>query len=167
MDKTKIMKKITIRTHSLEETVRLGEVIARSIDPGKGILLTGDLGTGKTTIISGLCRGLGVKDQVKSPTFVLTWVYESAKAPVYHIDLYRLDDYCELENIGWEEMVEENRIYMVEWADRFPLPYTEQSLSINLEYGENPEDRTIDITFDENIYPNLEKDLADYENSRI
>jgi tRNA threonylcarbamoyladenosine biosynthesis protein TsaE len=80
MDKTKIMKKITIRTHSLEETVRLGEVIARSIDPGKGILLTGDLGTGKTTIISGLCRGLGVKDQVKSPTFVLTWVYESAES---------------------------------------------------------------------------------------
>jgi tRNA threonylcarbamoyladenosine biosynthesis protein TsaE len=161
------MKTKTIKTRSLEETVNLGQVIAKSLGPGKGILLTGDLGTGKTTIISGLCRGLGVKNQVKSPTFVLTWVYESREAPVYHVDLYRLDDYCELENIGWEEMVEENRIYMVEWADKFPLPYTEQSLKIHLEYGEKPEDRTINIIFDENIYPNLEKDLVEYENSRI
>lgn len=159
------MKNLKIYTNNADETINLGRIVARSLGPGCGILFEGDLGTGKTTFISGICGGLGVKQTVKSPSFVLVWAYQGEN-PVYHVDLYRLTDYDELENIGWEEIVDESAIYLVEWADRFHLPYTEGALRMKMEYGETPEKRELNFFFDEAVYPNLERDLEDYENSR-
>lgn len=155
------MKSVKIKTSGREETIALGEKIAKSLSMGKGVLMTGDLGTGKTTITMGLCRGLGASDPVRSPTFTLVREYRGT-CPIHHIDLYRLDDYDELENIGWEEMSGDSCIYIVEWADRFELPFTENSLEILIEYGRDFDLRTITVNFDENIFPNLEKDLKEY-----
>ncbi|MCE1247514.1 MAG: tRNA (adenosine(37)-N6)-threonylcarbamoyltransferase complex ATPase subunit type 1 TsaE [Firmicutes bacterium] len=159
------MKTLTFTTNSYNHTVELGETIAKSLLPGQGILLTGDLGAGKTTIISGICKTLGYTGHVKSPTFVIAWLYEG-NHPIYHVDLYRLDDYCELENIGWEEMTDESRIYLVEWADKFELPFTADALKLFLEYGDNPDSRKITVEYNERTYPHLEKDLLEYENNR-
>ena len=82
--------------------------------------LTGEIGSGKTVFIKGLCRGLGVKDskKVKSPTFVLCHLYEG-KIPLYHFDLYRLEKERELERIGFDEFLTDPRaVSLVEWADR-------------------------------------------------
>jgi tRNA threonylcarbamoyladenosine biosynthesis protein TsaE len=159
------MKTLFFSTQSNDETVNLGKIIAKSLMPGQGVLLTGDLGAGKTTIISGICQTLGYSGHVKSPTFVIAWLYEG-NFPIYHIDLYRLDDYCELENIGWEEMTDESRVYLVEWADKFELPFTANALKIFLEYGEEPNIRKITLDYDELNYPHLEKELREYENHR-
>jgi len=147
------MKTIEIKTNSSDETIALGERIGKTLKKGSGILFFGDLGTGKTTLISGICKGLGVRNRVKSPTFVLTWLYEG-DVPVYHVDLYRLSEYEELENIGWEEMVDETGVYLVEWADRFELPYTENAIRIYMDYGEKIDERIIKINFGENYVDN-------------
>lgn len=146
---------------SPEKTREIGRIISRFLSPGRGILFTGDLGTGKTVIISGVCSGLGVTQKVKSPSFVIAWQYEGL-CPVYHIDLYRLDDYCEMENIGWEDMTGENCIYLVEWADRFPLPYTETAVRILIEYAEY-DTRNINVEFDPLIYTGMNEELKKYE----
>ena len=156
--------KLKITSNSPENSISLGKTLGKNLDGGKGILLTGDLGTGKTTMITGICESLEVKQKVKSPTFVLAWLYEG-KYPVYHIDLYRLADYDELENIGWEEMVEDTKIYLVEWADRFELPYTEAAIRIFLDYGEDQYQRHFIIEFDKKYYPNLEMELKKYVDS--
>jgi len=160
------MKTIEIKTFKANQTQEVGETISRSLYPGSGALFTGELGTGKTTLISGICRGLKVQQQVKSPTFVLVWAYQG-KVPVYHVDLFRLSDYHELENVGWEEMVEDRGIYLVEWADRFELPYTGESLKIHMDYGPKKDTRIIKITFDENIFNHLKKDLKQLVDSWI
>lgn len=148
------MNTIEIKTKSSDETLALGEKIGESLYPGSGILFYGDLGSGKTTLISGICKGLGVKSRIKSPTFVLAWFYDE-DLPVYHVDLYRLSEYEELENIGWEEMVDENGVYLVEWADRFELPYTENAIRIYIDYGEKINYRKFRIEFDGNLYEGL------------
>lgn len=82
--------------------------------------------------------------------------------PIFHVDLYRLGDYEELENIGWEEMTEAPNVYLVEWADRFELPFTGKALQVDMDYGEKINERKIRLSFDENIFPGLEEELRDY-----
>jgi tRNA threonylcarbamoyladenosine biosynthesis protein TsaE len=145
-----------------ESTIRLGTVLSRSLKPGSGALLSGELGSGKTTLITGICRGLGVTEKIKSPTFTLENIYQ-ASMPIHHADLYRLNDPSELENIGWEDMADESGIYLVEWADRFTIPGAEGAIKISLEYGEKQDDRIILIEFDESLFPGLERDLSYYK----
>lgn len=152
---------INLKSGDAEESVNMGRILGKHLGGGCGVLFAGDLGTGKTTMIAGICESLGVKQKVKSPTFVLAWLYEG-NFPIYHIDLYRLGDYDELENIGWEEMVEDTKIYLVEWADRFDLPYTDKAVRMSLDYGENLTERIFKLSFDEKIYPQLESELSDY-----
>ncbi len=158
------LHKTVIYTNSPQGTVKLGEVISFSLRRGGGVLLSGDLGTGKTTLISGICQGLQVKNKVKSPTFVLVWLYEGV-VPIYHIDLYRLESYEELEEIGWEEMAEEGKIYLVEWADKFYIPFTQNAIKIDIKSGKDIESREIEISFDPSIFPHLREDLENYVKS--
>lgn len=113
------MKKRTI-TDSPQETIDLAKKIAAKLRPGTVLCLEGDLGSGKTTFIKGLAEGLGLKhpEQVKSPTFVLMHIYRS-KVPLYHFDCYRLESPEELENIGFEDFVNDPQaISCVEWAGK-------------------------------------------------
>lgn len=114
------MKKRTVLTHSIEETLDFAKKLAGELKPGTVLCLEGQLGSGKTTFVKGLAEGLGLKrpDQVKSPTFVLMHIYK-AKTPLYHFDCYRLNSLEELENIGFEDFVNDpHAISCVEWAEK-------------------------------------------------
>ena len=87
-------------TGSREETIALGERLGRALVAGDVLVLTGDLGAGKTQLTKGIAAGMGVTDDVTSPTFTIEMVYEGAKMPLYHFDLYRLDDPDQLEDTG-------------------------------------------------------------------
>ena len=110
-------------SRSLEETLSFAKNYSAKLKPGAVLALTGDLGSGKTTFIKGLAAGLGLKDadEVKSPTFALMHVYQ-ARFPIYHFDLYRLDSAKEVEEIGFEEFINDPKaISCVEWAEKAGL----------------------------------------------
>ena len=110
----------TATTRSAKQTQDMGKALAGRLRPGTALLLEGDLGSGKTTFVKGIAQGLGFKQaqDVKSPTFVLLHIYE-ARIPVYHFDLYRLENETELEALGLDEFLNDPRgICCIEWAEK-------------------------------------------------
>ena len=95
-----------------------GRRLGRQIDPPLVITLDGDLGAGKTTLARAICEGYGVREDVTSPTFALVHQYEAPKSPVYHIDLFRLDNPAALQNIGWDDIVHADPLVLIEWPGR-------------------------------------------------
>lgn len=121
-------------THSPSETIERGHLIGRSLTSGTTIALVGDLGSGKTTLVKGIALGLGVKDarEVKSPTFVIFHIYKG-RIPLYHFDLYRLDESSDLEGIGIDEFLSDpTAVSVIEWADRIPAVLQQASIRIEL-----------------------------------
>lgn len=106
-------------TFSEEETYQLGVRLARLLGPGRAVSLEGDLGAGKTALVKGIAKGLGVRDTITSPTFTLVNTYEG-DVTLHHFDVYRIDDPEELYEIGWEEYFNPNDVCIVEWGDRVP-----------------------------------------------
>src|SRR6202142_4048779 len=111
-----------IKTHSAEETIARGREIGAKRKPPVLVLLSGDLGAGKTTLTKGIAAGAGAarEDDVTSPTFTLVHKYEGTTR-VYHVDLYRVGDLHDLETLGLEDIFSENAIVIVEWPDRLKL----------------------------------------------
>ena len=109
------------RTASEEETIALGERLARTLPPGATVLLIGNLGAGKTTLAKGIVQGLGAApaDEVSSPTFTLIHEYGVPPA-VYHVDLYRLDSARDAATLGLDELFDGSALVLVEWGERFP-----------------------------------------------
>src|SRR5579885_2893411 len=105
-------------TASEEETIALGERLARELPSRQVVLLIGDLGAGKTTLAKGIVRGLGAAapEEVSSPTFTLIHEY----GRVYHIDLYRLDREEEVATLGLDEIFDRDAVVLIEWGERFP-----------------------------------------------
>ncbi len=95
-----------------------GEAIGRRAVAPQLIALSGDMGAGKTTLIQAICRGYGVTDDVTSPTYALVHTYAAPASPVYHLDLYRLKGESELTNIGWDDILNERALVLVEWPER-------------------------------------------------
>lgn len=106
-------------THTTEETISLGERLGAALKPGDVLVLTGDLGAGKTQLTKGIAAAIGVQDDVTSPTFNILMVYEGAQMPLYHFDLYRLDDPDQLEDIGLYEMLDGDGACVIEWGEQF------------------------------------------------
>jgi len=104
---------------SVEATIRLGEALGTVLRAGDIVALTGDLGAGKTHFTKGIARGLGVEDEVTSPTFNILLVHEGRDIPLYHFDLYRLDEASQLDDIDYFGTVEADGASVVEWGDRF------------------------------------------------
>lgn len=124
-----------------EQTRHLGELLAQHLSPGSNILLQGDLGAGKTTLIQGLGKGLGIADSIASPTFTLINEYPEGRIPLYHLDLYRLEPeqvkaiYPE---IYWEGEEVTPGITAIEWSERLqykPTNYLEINLTHHLKRG--------------------------------
>ncbi|MBR2350058.1 MAG: tRNA (adenosine(37)-N6)-threonylcarbamoyltransferase complex ATPase subunit type 1 TsaE [Clostridia bacterium] len=109
-------------TRSTEETYALAQKIAQELKGGEVILLNGTLGAGKTTFTKGLALALGVKKTVVSPTFTIIKEYEGEKLHLYHIDMYRLEDDDELEELGVEELYREDSVVVIEWNRATILP---------------------------------------------
>jgi tRNA threonylcarbamoyladenosine biosynthesis protein TsaE len=122
----------SVTASSPEQTWKIGEILGSLAQEGDLICLYGELGAGKTNLAYGLARGLGVTEHyVTSPTFTLVNEYQG-RVPLYHIDLYRLQDPGELENIGFEEYIDSDGVTVIEWAERAEDELPEARLSVYL-----------------------------------
>ncbi len=122
-------------THSAEETIAFGRTLAAELTPPLLILLRGDLGAGKTTLVKGIAEGYEAAsaDDVTSPTFTLVHEYRGTRAALYHIDLYRVDTERELETLGLDDLVGPTSILLIEWGEKFPRFVRERNVEIVLE----------------------------------
>jgi len=122
-------------TNSPEETIALGRELASQLAPPKIVILRGDLGAGKTTLVKGIAEGFNAAshDDVTSPTFTLIHEYRGPAATVYHIDLYRIDTQRELETLGLDDLMTENSVLLIEWGEKFPRFQRERDVEIALE----------------------------------
>jgi len=125
---------IEITTHSAEETIAFGRKLAGLLTPPKLVLLRGDLGTGKTTLVKGIAAAFeaAAEEDVTSPTFTLVHEYRGPHANLYHIDLYRIDTPRELETLGLDDLRSDNSILLIEWGEKFPRLVRERDLEIAL-----------------------------------
>jgi tRNA threonylcarbamoyladenosine biosynthesis protein TsaE len=124
-----------IVTHSSDETIQFGRELGTLLKPPVLILLSGELGAGKTTLTKGIVSGVGAasEDEVTSPTFTLVHKYECG-ARVYHVDLYRIGDFHDLETLGLEDMLAEPGVVIVEWPDKLTLRTDWPIVRIQLEH---------------------------------
>jgi tRNA threonylcarbamoyladenosine biosynthesis protein TsaE len=130
-----------ITTNNPEETIAFGRTLAELLAPPKLVLLRGDLGAGKTTLVKGIAAAFEASDEedVTSPTFTLVHEYRGPRANLYHIDLYRIDTQRELETLGLDDLrAERDSILLIEWGEKFPRLLRERDVEISLERdGEN------------------------------
>ncbi|OGC30619.1 tRNA (adenosine(37)-N6)-threonylcarbamoyltransferase complex ATPase subunit type 1 TsaE [candidate division WOR-1 bacterium RIFOXYB2_FULL_48_7] len=131
-------------TKSADETVALGEKIGAFLLPNQLIALSGPLGAGKTTFIQGIARGLGVADYVTSPTFIIINEYQG-RLPLYHVDLYRLEDPAAIIELGLEEYFDRGGVCLIEWAERLGQLLPERAQTIDLQIVDENE-RTICVS---------------------
>jgi tRNA threonylcarbamoyladenosine biosynthesis protein TsaE len=127
-------------THSAEETIALGRALKEMLAPPKLVLLRGDLGAGKTTLVKGIAAAFeaALEDDVTSPTFTLIHEYRGPSANLYHIDLYRVDTQRELETLGLDDLRDENSILLIEWGEKFAKFVRERDVEIAIDrIGEN------------------------------
>lgn len=122
----------SVITSSPEQTWRTGQILGKLLGAGDTVCLYGDLGAGKTNFTYGIAQGLEVREQyITSPTYTFVNEYEG-RIPLYHMDLYRLEEPDELENIGFEEYLESDGVTVIEWADRAEDELPAERLSVYL-----------------------------------
>jgi tRNA threonylcarbamoyladenosine biosynthesis protein TsaE len=130
------------RTRSVEGTLALGERIAEMLTPPMLVVLRGEVGAGKTTLVKGIAAALGAatEDDVTSPTFTIVHEYEGTKVRLFHLDLYRLDTEEQIAVLGLDEMTGyDNALVLVEWGERFPSIVKRADGEIYMEHGEEDE----------------------------
>ena len=126
---------MTCTTHSERETAAVGRDLARTLAAGSVVLLSGDLGAGKTAFVKGLAEGLGVDaGEVSSPTFTLIPEYRGGRLTLFHVDLYRLNDPREIDDLGLEEIAADG-VLAIEWAEKLPRPFR-GAVSVAIAHGE-------------------------------
>jgi len=125
-----------VTTHSAEETIALGRSLASILTPPKLVLLRGDLGAGKTTLVKGVACAFNAAEEqdVTSPTFTLIHEYRGPEVNVYHVDLYRIDTPRQLETLGLDDLVAENSVLLIEWGEKFPRFVKERDVEIQIEH---------------------------------
>ena len=133
----------TVVTHAPQETAALAERLGAAAETGTVLCLVGDLGAGKTLFTQGFARGLGVTEEVTSPTFALMNQY-CGRLPVTHFDLYRLEREEELDEIGFYEFAEPSGgVVLIEWADKFPEALPKPHIRLEIERGDTEDERRL------------------------
>ena len=135
---------LNFKSNSPEETFAFGQSLGKILGAGQVICLAGDLGAGKTLLVQGLSKALGIEDVVSSPTFTILNVYESV-FPIYHFDLYRLNYAEELFDIGFYEYTEGNGLSIIEWPDKFPGELPEEYLWIDIKTTNHVNERSFQV----------------------
>lgn len=135
---------IAVVTKSAEDTRELGAALSAVARPGDVILLSGDLGAGKTTLVQGFARGLGITDHVVSPTFILVRTYRG-RLTLVHADAYRMDNLQEVTDLDLPELLDDGGVALVEWGDVIAPVLPADYLEIRLELGEGDDDRHIEV----------------------
>lgn len=124
------------------ELIAWGESFGRAAHPPLVVTLRGDLGAGKTTLARAICRGLGVQEEVTSPTYAIVHQY-AGRMPVYHLDLYRLAGPADLTNIGWDDIIGSGGVVLVEWPERAGDALPRDHIPLALEHVAGVSDRRL------------------------
>jgi len=133
----------TRTTHDAAQTEAVGEAVGSQLRAGDLVVLTGDLGAGKTTFAKGLARALGVEQTVTSPTFTIVQEYEG-RVPLAHVDVYRLERIQELHDFGFEELLEE-RVTVVEWGEAIAAVLPRDRIDVRIGPGADDDDRVVEV----------------------
>jgi tRNA threonylcarbamoyladenosine biosynthesis protein TsaE len=133
----------SFQTHSAEETTELGRRLASELKPGSVVLLRGDLGAGKTTMVKGIAEGFAAAEaeRVTSPTFTLIHEYRGPRVTLYHIDLYRVDTQRELDTLALDDLMDGHSILLIEWGEKFERFAKERDVEIGIEHAGGDERR--------------------------
>ncbi len=134
-------------THSADETIALGRELAKTLQPPRLVLLRGDLGAGKTTLVKGIAEGFRAASQqdVTSPTFTLVHEYRGSNVNVYHIDLYRVDTPRQLETLGLDDLIANDSVLLIEWGEKFPRFSRDRDVEISIERSGDTDRRFVII----------------------
>lgn len=136
-----------LTSHSVEETIAFGRTLIDLLAPPRLVLLHGELGAGKTTLVKGIAAAFGAakEDQVTSPTFTLVHEYRGPQGNLYHVDLYRIDTQRELDTLALDDLRSESSVLLIEWGEKFSRFVRERDIEISFERtGEN--ERRITVT---------------------
>jgi len=123
----------TFESRSAAETIEVGSRLAKDLAPGDVLALHGDLGSGKTCLVKGIAFGLGVTQEVTSPTYTLIHEYSGGRLPLVHVDLYRLETAAQAAEIGLEDYFQEGRVIVIEWAEKIEALLPDRARHIRLE----------------------------------
>ena len=118
---------------SEKDTIKLAKKFEKKLKGGEVVVLNGDLGAGKTTFTKALCKALNVKENVTSPTFTLMNIYTSGRLPLYHFDMYRIEDESEAEELGLNDYFYSNGVCMIEWAENIKHILPKNLITLNIE----------------------------------
>ena len=137
-----------VESYKAEDTFELGNKFGKSAEPGQIICLFGDLGTGKTVFTKGFAEGLGIVESVNSPTFTILQVYDEGRIPLYHFDVYRIEDVEEMYEIGFEDYFYNSGVCLIEWANIIEeiLPAKRTIINIDKDLDKGFDYRKITIT---------------------
>ena len=136
-----------LTTHSADETIAFGRTLAALLAPPKLVLLRGDLGAGKTTLVKGIAAAFEAasEEDVTSPTFTLIHEYRGPHASLFHIDLYRIDSPRELDTLALDDLRSDNSVLLIEWGEKFPRFVRERDIEVSLK-RESETGRRIRVT---------------------
>ena len=135
-------------SNSPEETFKIARQLGKQAKPGEIYCLSGELGVGKTVFSQGFASGLGIAEDINSPTFTILQTYESGKMPLYHFDVYRLGDAWEMEEIGYDDYFFGEGVCLIEWADLILeiLPADRKNVRIEKALNKSYDYRKITVT---------------------
>ena len=122
------------RELTIDELNAWGEALGRRLSRGSIVALQGELGTGKTTLAQAICRGVGIREDVTSPTFALVNEYHANGGSVFHLDLYRLNGPADLTNLAWDDIINSGEIVIIEWPERAGNRLPDEAMRIRLDY---------------------------------
>ena len=136
---------IVATTAAADETQQLGAAIAELVRPGDLVLLAGELGAGKTALVQGIGRGLGITEPITSPTFMLARQHDGGRLVLHHLDVYRLEQMQEVFDVGLPELLDEGGVTLIEWGDVIAPTLPADFLEVRLRFGEGDDDRIIEV----------------------
>lgn len=153
--------KISFNSNSVDDTVGSGRSLSRFLQAGDCILLDGELGSGKTQFAKGIGNGLGIAEEIISPTYNIVLEYPGDPR-LYHFDLYRLDDEAQLEDIDFYYLTDESSegVSLIEWSEKFSEEMPSEHLSVTISKGKDESSRTIDVEAVGDRYEGLLRDWA-------
>lgn len=137
--------KLVATTSAAGATQELGAALAELARPGDVLLLSGELGAGKTALVQGFGRGLGITEPIISPTFMLARQHEGGRLVLHHLDVYRLEQMQEVFDVGLPELLDEGGVTAIEWGDAISPALPADYLEIRLRFGDGDDDRVIEV----------------------
>jgi len=123
----------TVESFSAEDPFRIGYETGKNAKPGDIYALHGDLGVGKTVFTKGLAKGLGIEEAVNSPTFTILQIYDTGRLPLYHFDVYRIEDPEEMEEVGFDDYIFGKGVSIIEWPEKIEEILPEHVVSVTIE----------------------------------